>query len=96
MMQQDVEGLKGFFSGFFKLDEPVWAGFLAGWRGLPNNEYHDGWLPRLWFGVTFLVKLPPKVALAMVVAIAKYSLAEGPDLIQSVTPLFGDPVRQGG
>jgi lycopene beta-cyclase len=90
-MQQDVEGLKGFFSGFFKLETGMWAGFLAGWQGLPFNEYHEGWLPRLAFGVTFLTKLPLKVAASMVFAIAKYTFDEGPDLIQSVTPFAGKP-----
>jgi len=91
LMAQDVEGLKGFFSGFFKLDTPVWAGFLAGWKGLPNNEHHATWSARLVFGVVFLTKLPLRIGAAMALAIAQYTLREGTDLLQSVTPLFGDP-----
>lgn len=91
LMKQNVRGLKGFFAGFFRLDEGMWAGFLAGWKGLPNNEYHDGWWPRVYFGVVFLTKLPPGVALDMAVSIVTYTLANGLDLIQSVTPLLGEP-----
>ena len=56
LMKQNVEGLKGFFSGFFKLDQGMWAGFLAGWKNLPNNEYHDGWFPRVKFGIMTVSK----------------------------------------
>jgi len=91
LMKQNVMGLKGFFSGFFKLDEGMWAGFLAGWKNLPNNEYHDGWWPRVYFGIVFLTKLPPNVALDMAVSIVAYTLENGLDLIQSVTPLLGEP-----
>jgi lycopene beta-cyclase len=31
LMKQNVEGLRGFFSGFFSLPLELWAGFLAGW-----------------------------------------------------------------
>jgi len=92
LMQQDVNGLKGFFSGFFKLEQGMWAGFLAGWKDLPNHKYHATWLARLVFGVAFLTKLPLKVALRLVGAIVSYTLADGPDLIQSVTPLLGEPL----
>jgi len=92
LMQQDVHGLKGFFSGFFQLEQGRWAGFLAGWQGLPNHKYHATWLARLVFGVAFLTKLPLKVALRFVGAIVSYTLADGPDLIQSVTPLLGEPL----
>eukprot|EP00971_Amphidinium_carterae_P205294 4074613-Amphidinium_carterae.1 len=27
--------------GFFRLPEPLWAGFLAGWPTLPGNENHE-------------------------------------------------------
>ena len=91
LMKQNVEGLKGFFSGFFKLDQGMWAGFLAGWKNLPNNEYHDGWFPRVKFGIIFLTKLPPSVAIDMITSIVTYSLGNGLDLIQSVTPLAGEP-----
>mmetsp|Transcript_66190 Transcript_66190/g.129735 ORF Transcript_66190/g.129735 Transcript_66190/m.129735 type:complete len:580 (+) Transcript_66190:95-1834(+) len=91
LMDQNVEGLKGFFSGFFKLEKGMWGGFLAGWKGLPGNEYHDDWLPRIVFGVTFVTKLPLKVAAAMALAIVKYALGGGLELVQSVTPLLGEP-----
>lgn len=91
LMKQNVEGLRGFFEGFFKLDLPSWGGFLAGWPGLPNNENHETWWARLKFGLTFVSKLPPQVALDMLASIATYSITEGVPLPQSVTPLLGLP-----
>jgi lycopene beta-cyclase len=91
LMQQDVVGLRGFFSGFFRLPLELWAGFLAGWPGLPNNDKHESWAARIWFGLNFIVRIPPPVALSMVWAIIAYSIAEGAPLPQSVTPLFGEP-----
>uniref|UniRef100_A0A7S4KC45 Uncharacterized protein n=2 Tax=Odontella aurita TaxID=265563 RepID=A0A7S4KC45_9STRA len=90
LMKQDVNGLKGFFSGFFKLELGMWAGFLAGWKNLPNNQFHDGWWPRLVFGAIFVTKLPPSVAIDMAASIAAYTF-NGLDLIQSVTPIAGKP-----
>jgi len=91
LMKQNVEGLRGFFDGFFRLGSDVWGGFLAGWPGLPNNDKHETWVARILFGLTFVSKLPPKVALDMLLSIATYSLSEGVALPQSVTPLFGEP-----
>lgn len=91
LMKQNVVGLRGFFDGFFRLPLALWAGFLAGWPGLPNNEKHETWLARLWFGLSFVVRLPPPVALDMLTSIFTYSLAEGTPLLQSVTPFFGEP-----
>ncbi|KAL7529477.1 hypothetical protein ACHAXR_002987, partial [Thalassiosira sp. AJA248-18] len=91
LMKQNVEGLRGFFDGFFKLPLPLWAGFLAGWPGLPNNENHENWWARLVFGLTFVSKLPVQVALDMLGSIAAYSITEGVPLPQSVTPLLGLP-----
>jgi hypothetical protein len=91
LMKQKVEGLRGFFDGFFRLGLDVWGGFLAGWPGLPNNDKHETWVARILFGLTFVSKLPPKVALDMLLSIATYSLSEGIALPQSVTPLFGEP-----
>jgi len=91
LMKQNVEGLRGFFDGFFKLPLDLWGGFLAGWPGLPNNVNHETWNARLWFGLNFVVKLPPGVALAMATSIVTYSLGEGIALVQSVTPFFGEP-----
>ena len=91
LMKQNVVGLRGFFDGFFKLPLELWAGFLAGWPGLPNNDKHESWHARIWFGINFLVRLPTKVAVDMVAAIVEYSLAEGAPLPQSVTPFLGAP-----
>ena len=92
LMKQNVEGLRGFFSGFFSLPLNLWAGFLAGWPGLPNNICHESWLARMWFGLSFITKLPPQVAIDMFFSIVTYSLLEpGFPLLQSVTPFFGEP-----
>jgi lycopene cyclase family protein len=91
LMKQNVEGLRGFFDGFFRLPMEMWSGFLAGWPGLPNNEKHETWFARLLFGLTFVSKLPPKVALDMLFSIITYSITEGVALPQAVTPLFGEP-----
>jgi len=91
LMKQKVEGLRGFFDGFFKLPLELWGGFLAGWPGLPNNVNHETWWARLVFGLTFVSKLPVPVALDMLTSIATYSISEGVPLPQSVTPLLGLP-----
>jgi lycopene beta-cyclase len=91
LMKQNVEGLRGFFDGFFRLPMEMWSGFLAGWPGLPNNDKHETWLARLVFGLTFVSKLPPKVALDMLFSIVTYSITEGIALPQAVTPFFGEP-----
>ena len=91
LMSSKVEGLRGFFDGFFRLPIEMWSGFLAGWPGLPNNDKHDTWLGRIIFGLTFVTKLPPKVGLDMFLSIVSYSISEGAPLPQSVTPLFGKP-----
>ena len=91
LMKQKVEGLRGFFDGFFKLPLEMWGGFLAGWPGLPNNDKHETWSARLLFGLTFVSKLPPAVALDMFLSIVGYSISEGVALPQSVTPLLGLP-----
>jgi len=91
LMKQKVEGLRGFFDGFFKLPLEQWGGFLAGWPGLPNNETHETWWARLVFGLSFVSKLPVPVALDMLGSIAAYSITEGVPLPQSVSPLLGLP-----
>lgn len=91
LMKQNVEGLRGFFDGFFRLPVEMWGGFLAGWPGLPNNDKHETWFSRLLFGLSFVSKLPPKVAVDMLFSIVTYSISEGIALPQSVTPLFGEP-----
>jgi lycopene beta-cyclase len=91
LMKQNVKGLRGFFDGFFKLPLEYWGGFLAGWPGLPWNEYHESWFARLWYGLSFIVRLPPIVALDMAASIAAYTISEGVPLPQSVTPVLGKP-----
>lgn len=93
LMKQSVEGLRGFFNGFFRLPLEMWAGFLAGWPGLPNNDRHETWFARLWFGLTFISSLPLPVALDMASSILVYSLTapNGISLPQCVTPLLGEP-----
>lgn len=91
LMKQDIVGLRGFFDGFFRLPVELWGGFLAGWPGLIYNENHETWLRRLWYGLSFIVKIPPPVALDMVASIISYSVFENLSLIQSVTPLLGEP-----
>jgi lycopene cyclase-like protein len=91
LMKQNVVGLRGFFGGFFKLPLPLWAGFLAGWPGLPNNENHETWLARMWFGLNFIVRLPPSVALDMTASIVSYIATTNLALAQSVTPFLGEP-----
>merc|ERR1712129_486539 len=91
LMKQNVKGLRGFFYGFFRLPVEIWAGFLAGWPGLPDNVHHETWFGRLWFGLIFIVKLPPNVALDLALYILAYSINDGIALPQSVTPFFGEP-----
>lgn len=92
LMKQDVVGLRGFFDGFFKLPVELWGGFLAGWPGLAYNENHESWQKRIFYGLSFIVKIPPPVALDMITSIITYTLFnKGWSLIQSVTPLLDDP-----
>lgn len=92
---QKVERLRGFFAAFFALDETVWGGFLAGWPGLPGNEYHDAWNKRLAFGLSLFVRFPPEVALSMMVYAVTFSLEYGGSILRSfATPLFGDGVAE--
>mmetsp|Transcript_10804 Transcript_10804/g.24702 ORF Transcript_10804/g.24702 Transcript_10804/m.24702 type:complete len:630 (-) Transcript_10804:38-1927(-) len=91
LMALDVEGLRGWFGGFFRLEEPLWAGFLAGWPTLPGNENHESWLRRITFGLQLVTKLPLPIILKLVGGIASFSLGYGPRLLRSVTPLFGEP-----
>ena len=91
LMERNVVGLRGFFDGFFRLPLEMWAGFLAGWPGLPNNDKHETWYARMWFGLNFVARLPPQVALSMLSSIVSYSLTEGAPLPQSVTPFLGEP-----
>ena len=90
LMTLDAEALRGWFAGFFALDEEVWGGFLAGWRGLPGNHHHESRAARLLFGLSLVPKLPPPVTLKLASFILEYSLKHGGALMRSLTPFFGD------
>ena len=90
LMKQNVVGLRGFFDGFFRLPLAQWGGFLAGWPGLPNNDQHESWWARMLYGLNFIIKIPPPVALDMALSIIQYSFQEI-TLLQSVTPFLGEP-----
>lgn len=82
---------RGFFDGFFRLPLGLWGGFLAGWPGLAYNENHESWFARIWYGLSFIVKIPLPVAIDMVSSIVGFSVFENLSLIQSVTPFLGEP-----
>jgi lycopene beta-cyclase len=91
-MKQPVEKLRGFFSAFFAVEQLVWSGFLAGWPGLPGNEFHDTWNARFSFALKLFVQMPNDVRLAMMLYAIQYTLEFGPaTLLRSLTPgfLFG-------
>lgn len=93
LMDQNVENLRGFFKAFFDLDQKVWSGFLAGYPGLPNNEFHESWDQRLSFALQLFVRMPAVVALTMVIFSIKHTIIYGPNtLLRSLVPgfLFGE------
>ena len=91
LMAQPVERLRGFFAAFFALDTIVWGGFLAGWPGLPGNEYHESWNRRLSFALPLFYYMPTEVKVAMVLYAVRFSFENGPALLRSfATPLFGE------
>ena len=95
-MTLDLNILRQFFAGFFKLDPSMWGGFLAGWKNLPGYDDHKDWFSRLRFGLVALSKLPPNIAIIMVFSIFSTIIKgdqDAIDLIQSVTPLAGTPER---
>jgi lycopene beta-cyclase len=86
---QPVSILRGFFDAFFALETAVCGGFLAGWPGLPGNEYHASYLARLTFGVQIFFKFPPRVALTFVGYLVSFTLEYGPLIMRSIfTPVF--------
>jgi lycopene beta-cyclase len=91
LMSLDVAALRGWFDGFFRLPEPVWAGFLAGWPTLPGNKNHESWFARISFGFQLLLLIPGPVALRLAAGIAGFTVTYGTSLMRSVTPLFGSP-----
>jgi hypothetical protein len=36
-------GLCGFFVGIFRLSLDSWGCFVAGWKGIPNNDKYELW-----------------------------------------------------
>lgn len=91
-MAQPVRLLRGFFSAFFAVNQPVWSGFLAGWPGLPNNEEHAVWNKRLGFALSLFFQMPTEVKLTMILFAIKHTLEFGPNtLLRSLAPdfLFG-------
>lgn len=64
-MNQNIHILRDFFAAFFSMDKKLWSGFLAGWPGLPNNEYHDSWEKRINFAgrAFFLMSISSRLAL---------------------------------
>ena len=90
LMRQPVNQLRGFFSAFFAVEQEVWAGFLAGWPGLPGNFHHETWNSRLKFCLDLFLKMPNSVRLAILVYAIQYTFEFGPaNLVRSITPLFG-------
>ena len=90
LMRQGSPALRGFFNGFFNLPTPMWSGFLAGWPGLPGNDYHDNWLKRLKFGIDFFFLVP----FSLKIGLAKIAVLHGGlDFLRCVTPLAKDEYK---
>jgi len=90
-MLQPVDQLRGFFSAFFSVEQEVWAGFLAGWPGLPGNQHHDNWVGRLKFCIDLFLKMPNSVRAGIILYSIAYTFEYGPStLFRSLLPfLFG-------
>ena len=90
-MLQPVDQLRGFFSAFFSVEEEVWAGFLAGWPGLPGNWHHDNWPSRLKFCIDLFFKMPNSVRIGIIWYSIVYTFEYGPNtLFRSLLPfIFG-------
>ncbi|KAJ1438571.1 lycopene cyclase protein-domain-containing protein [Ochromonadaceae sp. CCMP2298] len=87
LMRQPVSSLRGFFTAFFAIDQAVWSGFLAGWPGLPNNQYHESWNARLQFALSMFLKMPNDTRLAMMLYAVQYTVQFGPNtLLRSLLP----------
>ena len=91
LMRQSVDQLRGFFSAFFSIEQEVWAGFLAGWPGLPGNFHHETWNSRFKFCLDLFLKMPNPVRVAIIAYAIQYTFQFGPNnLVRSITPLFGE------
>ena len=86
--QQPVSILRGFFDAFFKLDDDLWGGFLAGYKSLPGSHYHETWTGRLSFALQIFVNMPNDVRLAMVLYSIKYTLECGPGTLLGHHPVL--------
>ena len=86
-MAQPVELLRGFFQAFFAVEQPVWAGFLAGWPGRPNNDRPDSWSKRLTFALKLFFQMPTKVKITMILFAIRHTFEFGPNtLLRSLLP----------
>lgn len=90
-MIQPVDQLRGFFSAFFSVEQDVWAGFLAGWPGLPGNWHHDNWPSRLKFCIDLFSKMPNSLRIGIIWYSILYTFEYGPNtLFRSLLPfIFG-------
>jgi hypothetical protein len=57
---------------------------MAGWPGLPNNEYHETWEGRLMFALRFFLVAPLPLKFALV---KSGIFMGGLPFFRSVTPL---------
>jgi len=64
-------------------------GFLAGWPGLPNNDFHETWDKRLIFGIQFWLLSPLSLKIALGVAGV---MNGGYPFIRCVTPFAELPL----
>jgi len=64
-------------------------GFLAGWPGLPNNDFHETWDKRLIFGIQFWLLSPLSLKIALGVAGV---MSGGYPFIRCVTPFAELPL----
>lgn len=89
LMAQPVQKLRGFFMAFFSVEQPIWAGFLAGYPGLPGNENHETWNGRIMFAMKFFFELETEVKITMILFAIKHTLEFGPStLLRSLLPDF--------
>lgn len=91
LMELNVRELRGWFGALFELPEELWAGFLAGWPGLPGNQFHEHWAARISFGIQLTLKIPFTLVIRLAAAIIKFTSLYGTSLLRSVSPGLGQP-----